>query len=78
MGVPGFGLPGKRGVIRGPLPAGLRAVGEMPTRWVDEMRGVGTRYWRAVGTAQALMDLAAVLGQRWMRGIGFAKALSKP
>ena len=69
--------PGKRGVIRGTVPAGLRAIGAAPTGWADEIRGVGTRYWRAVGTAQALMDLAASLGQRWMRGIGFAKALSK-
>jgi hypothetical protein len=69
--------PGKRGVIRGAPPAGVLAVGAAPRRWADEIRGIGTRYWRAVGSAQALGDLAASLGQRWMRGIGFARSLSK-
>jgi hypothetical protein len=69
--------PGKRGVIRGSGPACLRALGADTQRWATEVRGVGSRYWRAVGSADALADLAAALGQRWMRGIGFAKFLSK-
>ncbi len=69
--------PGKRGVIRGPAPACLRSLGANHQRWADEVRGVNSRYWRAVGSAQALTDLAVALGQRWMQGIGFARALSK-
>ena len=69
--------PGKRGVIRGAIPTGLRLIGAVPTRWSSEVRGVGSRYWRAVGSAQALTELAAALGQRWMRGVGFARMLSK-
>ena len=69
--------PGKRGVIRGAVPACLHSLGADRQRWADEVRGVGSRYWRAVGSAQALVELAASLGQPWMKGIGFARFLSK-
>lgn len=69
--------PGKRGVIRGSTPPCLRGIGADKQRWATEVRGVGSRYWRAVGSAEALMDLATVIGQRWLRGIGFAKSLTK-
>lgn len=69
--------PGKRGVIRGSAPTCLRHIGADKRRWATEVRGVGSRYWRAVGSAEALAELASALGQRWMKGVGFAKFLSK-
>jgi REP element-mobilizing transposase RayT len=68
---------GKRGIVRGPAPGCLDALGADKKRWAGEVRGVGSRYWRAVGSAQALVDLAASLGQVWVKGIGFARFLSK-
>ena len=69
--------PGKRGVIRGKAPPCLARMGANPIRWANEVKGVGSNYWRAVGNVQALMDLAVTLGQQWMKGIGFARLLNK-
>ncbi len=58
---------GKRGVITGDVPAVLRRIGT-EDHWTLQVRGIENRYWRAVGSAQALLDKAAALGQRWMKG----------
>jgi hypothetical protein len=31
-------------------------------------------YYRAIGSAEALMDRAAALGQTWMKGVAAARA----
>jgi hypothetical protein len=38
------------------------------------VKGVGKGYWRVVGTAQQLIDKAIALGQRWLKGVGYARS----
>jgi hypothetical protein len=42
------------------------------------MRGTETNYWRAIGSAQALIEKAAAIGQGWLKGIGSAQRLLRP
>ena len=44
----------------------------------EQMLGTETRYWRAIGSAQSLIEKAAVIGQRWLKGIGSAETLTRP
>lgn len=67
--------PGKRGRISADAPAILRAIDTAPERWTTRVRGIGSGYWRAVGVVKDLMALAEQLGQRWMKGVGFAGKL---
>lgn len=48
-----------------------------PRRWLMRVNAIGSRYWRVVGDAQDLIDTATKLGQRWLRGIGFARSLEQ-
>jgi len=63
--------------LRGPAPRCLTKIGAREPQWAMEVRGVGSRYWRAVGHADRLLALAEQLGQRWLKGVAFARALSK-
>ena len=36
------------------------------TRWLAQVRGVESRYCRAIGSAQALLDKARAMGQHWL------------
>ena len=67
--------PGKRGRITGDAPACLRAVDTDAARWTTRMRGVGSGYWRAVGSAEQLIALAHQIGQRWLKGLRWAERL---
>lgn len=67
--------PGKRGHIVGPAPACLRAIEAAPAHWSRRVRGIGNGYWRAVGNVEALMTLAAGMGQRWLKGLALAQRL---
>ena len=57
--------PHKRGCIAAdpmpPLPRGVDTA-----RWLAQVRGVESRYCRAIGSAQALLDKAREMGQRWL------------
>ena len=53
------------------LPA-LRAIDTDPARWAARVKGIGNGYWRAVGTAADLLAFAEAIGQRWLKGLGFA------
>jgi hypothetical protein len=37
---------------------------------------VGSSYWRVVGTVDDIQEKAAAMGQAFLRGVGFARALS--
>ena len=65
--------PGKRGRIIGVPPACLHEIDADPRRWTTRVRGIGSGYWRAVGSAEQLVDLALCVGQRWMKGLRFAE-----
>ena len=69
--------PGKRGKISEKATPALRSLGIDAGRWPMEVKGVGSGYWRAVGSATDLLALATALGQQWLKGIGFARALAR-
>jgi hypothetical protein len=67
--------PGKRGRIIGHAPSCLHRIDIDSTRWATRVRGIGSGYWRAVGSAEALMALAKQIGQRWLKGLRLAERL---
>lgn len=68
---------GTRGVDSPWVPPIVERWETRPGRWPARVRAIGSRYWRVVGGAQDLIEVAAQLGQRWLRGIGFARSLEK-
>ena len=67
--------PGKRGAIPADAPPVLARLSNDSVRWPRQVRGVGSGYWRAVGSVEALMALAKQMGQRWLKGQGFAASV---
>lgn len=62
---------------RGALTKTPKLLGERsPRRWLLRVNGIESRYWRAVGDADDLLELAKLAGQRWLKGIGIARALN--
>jgi hypothetical protein len=61
--------PGKRGRIRADVPGLLHALDASPKAWLADVTALESRYWRAIGSAQALIDKAEQIGQRWLKGI---------
>ena len=57
--------PGKRGVIDGDTPPALQVTAE-PAQWIRQVRGIESRYCRAIGSAEALIEKAKAMGQRWL------------
>lgn len=68
--------PRKRGCIAGELPAWFRQRGVDPEAWSMQVLSIETRYWRAVGSARALIEKARAIGRRWLKGAG-RKAASR-
>jgi REP element-mobilizing transposase RayT len=56
-------------------PPALAALGIGGDDWLKQVRGVGSGYWRAVGRAELLVGRARSLGQRWLRGVSYARRL---
>ena len=69
--------PGKRGVIASAVPPVLERLHARPQQWLTRVPATESRYWRAIGSIEALTRLAATRGQRWLRGIGTARALER-
>lgn len=67
--------PDKRGKIAAAEPAALARLGVDGARWELHVRGVGSGYWRAVGSVQGLIDKARAMGQCWLKGVKAARAL---
>ncbi|MDZ4801499.1 MAG: hypothetical protein SGI92_25350, partial [Bryobacteraceae bacterium] len=57
-------------------PAVLSIVDRTPERWTMRVRGYGSGWMRAAGSAQDLMAHAERIGQRWLKGIRFALQLA--
>lgn len=53
----------------------LRGLAHSEQAWFYQVRGTRSCYWRVIGRAEALVDKAAELGQRWMKGLRFARRL---
>ncbi|UXI69393.1 hypothetical protein [Tahibacter amnicola] len=66
--------PDKRGSIPGNSPKALQTIGLTPEAWRAEVLTIETRYWRAVGSLQALLDKARSMGQRWLKGVGLKRS----
>ncbi len=69
--------PDERGHIAASAPPILEALGLRRTSWACHVLGIETRYVRAIGSARSLIDKAAVMGQRWLKGIGAAQRLER-
>ena len=70
--------PTKRGRITGQPPAVLRRLGMDASEWTDRVRAVKPEqgFSRVIGSEGAMIDKAAEIGQRWLRGLGVARSLS--
>jgi len=66
----------KRGVIAADEPAALRRLGLDPDHWTSQVKGIGSAYWRMVGSADDLAAKAKVIGQKWLKGVGFARSFA--
>jgi len=67
--------PGKRGVIKMDEPKALLRLGLHKNHWTMKVKGVGSSYWRVVGSLEELIEKAKELKQRTLFGIGFARFL---
>ncbi len=67
--------PDKRGAIRGEAPPVLSRIGLRQRQWQVQVLGTESRYWRAIGAADRLLEKAEAIGQRWLKGIGTTRAL---
>ena len=68
--------PGKRCALKKDAPGALAHYDACPERWETRVRAIGSGYWRIVGEASELIEVAARMGQRWLQGIGLAKQLA--
>ena len=68
-------VPGKRGHITGPAPDCLQKIDNNHDRWTTRVRAIGSGYWRVVGSAEDLIELAKQIGQRWLKGLRLAERL---
>jgi REP element-mobilizing transposase RayT len=66
----------KRGAIPAEEPRALAKLGLSADHWTHKVKGVGSGYWRVIGTIDDIQEKAAAMGQALLRGVGFARALS--
>ncbi|MFT5449209.1 MAG: REP element-mobilizing transposase RayT [Gammaproteobacteria bacterium] len=69
--------PDKRGAINTAAPPIIKRLGLRTRQWCIAVPATESHYWRAIGQADALMAYAQKLGQKWLRGIGMARQLSR-
>ena len=69
--------PDKRGAIAASQPPALRRLGLDPAHWTGQVKGIGSAYWRIVGSVEAMVEKAKAIDQDWMKGIGYARWLAK-
>ena len=67
--------PDKRGAIAQDAPSVLARIDCDPRTWRCQVLGIESRYWRAVGSVDALLVKAAEMGLRWLKGCGFTASL---
>ena len=68
--------PGKRGHIARDASAILSIIDRDPQRWSTRIKAFGNGWFRAIGTAEDLIELAERLGQHWLKGIRLALKLA--
>ncbi|MFO1496680.1 MAG: hypothetical protein U1F26_18715 [Lysobacterales bacterium] len=67
----------KRGAIAESEPPALRRLGLDADHWTGQVKGIGSAYWRIVGSVEAMKAKAQVIQQEWMKGIGYARWLER-
>jgi len=69
---------GKLNPSKGPAadrpPEILWSLAKHPKQWTRQVQGTELAYYRAIGSAEALMAKAAEIGQRWMKGVSGERA----
>jgi REP element-mobilizing transposase RayT len=68
----------KRGAIPANSPPILDRLHITPGHWTKEMRHYGRRYYRAVGSVDAMRRYCAHLGQTWLKGSGRFPSIRLP
>lgn len=68
--------PGKRGCIVNDIPDWMRRRRVDPDDWSNQVASIETRYWRAVGSVEALIEKAQAMGRRWLKGSGRRKTMT--
>ena len=71
-------LTDKHGEVATSEPPILRKLRLSHSQWHQQMLGTENRYWRAIGSAQCLIEKAAAMGQQWLKGIGRVQTLMRP
>jgi hypothetical protein len=71
--------PDKRGALKAieadqRPPAEIARLSRGPKAWLRQVQGTESIFYRAIGSAEALMDKAAALGQTWMNRVAAARA----
>ncbi len=73
--------PMKRGKLNGKKkadsekpPEAIWSLARHPKQWMRRVQGTESHYYRAIGSAEALMAKAAEIGQRWMKGVSGERA----
>jgi hypothetical protein len=68
---------GKRGTTRKDAPLVLQSLDSTNQRWAMRVNAIGSGYWRVVGETQDLIAVAQRIGQRWVKGLGFAMKIAR-
>ena len=66
----------KRGAIPAEEPRALNKLGLSAVHWTRKVLGVGFGFWRVVGTVDDIREKVIEMKQRFLPGLGFARALS--
>ena len=69
--------PSKRGALAKSTPGVLKRYEKNPDRWALRVKAVGSGYWRVIGSVSDLIETAIRLQQRWIKGLGLARALEE-
>jgi len=56
------------------LPEAVLRLSNLSDRWLRQVRGTESKYYRAIGSTEALMAKADELGQCWMQGVSGERA----
>ena len=67
----------KRGALSKTAPSVLSRLDASPDRWAIRVKAIGSGYWHVVGTVADLVETACRLRQRWIKGLGIARALEQ-
>ena len=68
--------PDKRGKLKSDAqaaPSSLNRIDPVAKRWVNQVQGTESAFYRAIGSAEALKAKAEAIGQRWLKGVRSAR-----